>query len=422
MAQTKKNCCPFGYLIAVLLVGLFAGGIGGALVSDWMFDVGFQSFSGKYVSNEKTVEERVYVEESRLIEAREMVAPAVVSVVQLKEIRMVSAPSNFPFFFQFPGFEDPFFNPQPEAQPEDGEEPQKRVVGGGTGFIITEEGWVVTNKHVVIDETAEYHVILNDGTEYMAEVLSKDVFNDLAVLQIQAKEDESLPKLPTVKLGDSDKLQIGQRVLAIGNALAEYQNTTTAGIVSATGRQIVASDSFGRSRETLTGLIQTDAAINPGNSGGPLVNLNGEVIGINTAIESGAEGIGFAIPINDVKPIIASLEQYGRIVRPILGVRYIILTEEKAKELQLTGVTHGALLVGNPEQGEFAVIPGMPADKAGLQMADVILAIDGKDITVDYTLQDAIRNKQPEDEVTLKVWRSGEEMEVKVTLGRSGEE
>lgn len=420
MVKIRKSH-SFGALFLVLLVGLVAGGIGGAGVTNWILGTQGINFL-QSVGNDSTaiVEERVYVEESQLIEARKKVAPAVVSVVQLKEMRSVVGPSNFPFF-SFPGFEDPFMNPS--VQPKQEGESQKRVVGGGTGFIITKGGWVLTNKHVVNDETAEYRVILNDGTEYPAEVLSKDPFNDVAILQIKSKEEEEgLPVLPVAKLGDSDKMQIGQRVLAIGNALAEYQNTTTAGIISATGRQIVASDSFGRSRETLTGLMQTDAAINPGNSGGPLINLNGEVVGINTAIEAGAEGIGFAIPVNDVKPIVKSLEQYGRIVRPILGVRYIILTEEKAKELELTGVTHGALLVGNPEEGLFAVIPGKAADKAGLKMMDVILAVEGKDITVNYTLQDAIRNKQPGDELTLKVWRSGGELEVKVALGMNEEE
>ena len=167
-------------------------------------------------------------------------------------------------------------------------------------------------------------------------------------------------------------------------------------------------------------LIQTDAAINPGNSGGPLINLAGQVIGINVATAYAAEGIGFAIPINNVKPVIDSIQEYGKIVRPILGVRHMVLTEEYAKELQLD-VENGALLVGDETAGEFAVIPGSPADKVGLKMEDVILQFNGKDITVDYTLQDAIRQHKPGDKIKLNVWRSGETFDVEVELGSSAD-
>ena len=149
------------------------------------------------------------------------------------------------------------------------------------------------------------------------------------------------------------------------------------------GRHITASDGAGQA-ETLSGLLQTDAAINPGNSGGPLVNMKGQVIGVNVAIAASANNIGFAIPFNDVKPIIESVQKHGKIVRPLLGVRYQILTDEKAKELQLQGVSDGALLVGDEGTGEFAVIPGGPADKAGLKKGDVVLEVDGKKITQDF--------------------------------------
>jgi serine protease Do len=291
---------------------------------------------------------------------------------------------------------------------------QHQKVGGGTGFIVTADGLVLTNRHVVADENASYTVIVNDSTEYDAEVVSRDTINDIAVVRIKDKDGKAVSGLPVVTLGDSTKIQIGQKVIAIGNALAEYENSVTTGVISAKGRSIQAGTGSGDS-ENLINLIQTDAAINPGNSGGPLVNLNGEVIGINTAMASGAQGIGFAIPISDVAPLIASVKENGKIVRPYLGVRYMMLDQKKADELKID-VEGGALLTGDEAKGEFAVVPGSPADKAGLKMKDVILEIDGTKVSVENPLQSLIARKSPKDVVTLKVWRSGETMEIKVTL------
>ncbi|MBI2453236.1 trypsin-like peptidase domain-containing protein [Candidatus Peregrinibacteria bacterium] len=402
--------------LSVIILSFFAGIIGGG-VSAYVID---ESRIVQPQGAKRIVEERQYIEESALISAREKVAPSVISIVQLREVQ-TSSQSFTPFdnfFFGFPGFEQPTQPQNPEQN--SGQEPEKRVVGGGTGFIISKSGLALTNKHVVNDDASEYIAVMNDGTEYGVKIVGKDSFNDLAVIQITEKDGGKLQKeLPIAELGDSNALKIGQRVLAIGNALAEYDNTTTAGIISAKGRDIVASDSFGGSREQLSGLIQTDAAINPGNSGGPLVNLEGQVIGINTAIDAQANGVSFAIPINDVKPILASIEQYGKIVRPILGVRYIILTEEKAKELGLTDVTHGAFLVGDYNNGELAVIAGGPADKAGLKVEDVILELDGQSIDKDNTLQSVILKHKPGDKVQLKVWRKGETLDATVELGVS---
>jgi serine protease Do len=238
------------------------------------------------------------------------------------------------------------------------------------------------------------------------------------VLRMKDSEKKKVKDLPTVELGNSSNLQIGQRVVAIGNALAEYQNSVTTGIISAKGREIQAGTSTGA--ESLVNLLQTDAAINPGNSGGPLVNLEGQVVGINTAIASGAQGIGFAIPIDDIKPLIKSIKENGKIVRPFLGVRYILLDEAKAKQLKID-VKGGALLTGDEANGEFAVVPGSPADKAGLQMKDVIQEVDGKEITTDAPLQAMIANHAPGDTVTLKIWRSGKTMDVKVKLEEAKE-
>ena len=289
--------------------------------------------------------------------------------------------------------------------------PQK--IGGGSGFIVTSDGLVLTNKHVVDDGEADFTVVTSDGTEYPAEVVSRDTINDIAVVRMKDGKDKKAKDLPTVDLGSSADLQIGQRVVAIWNALAEYQNSVTTGIISAKGRTITAGTMDGS--ENLANLLQTDAAINPGNSGGPLVNLQGQVVGVNTAIASGAQGIGFAIPIDDIKPLITNVKANGKIVRPFLGVRYILMDAAKAKELKID-VEGGALLTGDEANGEFAVVPGSPADKSGLKMKDVILEVDGTKVTSDAPLQAMIANHNPGDTVTLKVWRSGKTMDVKVKL------
>ena len=364
---------------------------------------------------------RTFVEESSFTEAIEKVRPSVVSIILSKDIQLgrsaqIDPFMNDPFFRQFFGNHSPFTVPDSGSVQA---ETRRQQIGGGSGFVVTKGGLVITNRHVVSDDAADYTVVLSDGQEFPAKLVSRDTLNDLAVIQIQPKEGQSkLPEFTPVVFGDSTGLKVGQRVLAIGNALAEYQNTVTSGIVSGIGRQIVASDGMGSS-EMLSGLLQTDAAINPGNSGGPLVNLAGEVIGVNVAVAA-ANGIGFALPSADVLPIVESVEKTGKIVRPVLGARYMLLTEDRAKELQLEGVKNGAFLVaGEESQGEFAVIPGGPAERAGLKKGDVILEIEGKKITPEYGLQEAIRNKKPGDRIKMQVWRSGTVAEKTVELGEA---
>lgn len=282
--------------------------------------------------------------------------------------------------------------------------------GGGTGFILTSDGLIVTNKHVV-DSQAQYKVVLNDGRIFDATVKAVDPFNDLAIVKIEAKD------LPTVEIGSSDDLQIGQYVLAIGNTLGEFKNSVTMGVVSAKQRSIEAG-STGSQSEKLTGLIQTDAAINPGNSGGPLVNLKGQVVGINTAIASpsgGSIGVGFAIAIDTVKNAIESVRKTGEIVRPYLGVRYLPVTKALQK-LNNLPVDYGALVSRGQTQGEVAVLPGSPADKAGIQENDIILEVNGERVTEEDSLPKRISEHQVGDEVTLKYLRRGEEQTVKVKL------
>jgi serine protease Do len=280
--------------------------------------------------------------------------------------------------------------------------------GGGTGFIITNDGMIVTNKHVVDDDKATYTVFTSDGKDYAAKIIAKDPYNDLAVIKIDATG------LSTVDLGDSDNLQIGQWVVAIGNALGEFSNSVTVGVVSAKERQITASGSVGLT-ESLEGLIQTDAAINPGNSGGPLVNLKGQVIGINTAVAGNAQGIGFAIPINTVKKAIDSIEKSGKIIRPMIGVRYVPITKEIAKVNKLS-VDHGIWILRGATRSDVAVVPGSPADKAGIVENDIILSINGDDINEKQSLIKLLQKYNVGDEVQLKVLRKGKEMTIKVTL------
>lgn len=279
--------------------------------------------------------------------------------------------------------------------------------GGGTGFIITSDGMIATNKHVVSDASATYTVFTSDGKNYPAKIVATDPFNDLAVIKIEASG------LPVVDLGDSDKLQVGQWVIAIGNALGEFNNTVTVGVISAKDRKITASG--GGSSENLEGLLQTDAAINAGNSGGPLVNLAGQVTGINTAVAGSAQGIGFAIPINSVKSALDSIKKTGKISRPMLGVRYLPVNKELAKANQLP-IDHGAWVLPGTQSGEVAVVPGSPADKAGIVENDIITQIDGADITENSSLQKLLSKYNIGDEVELTILHKGDEKKIKLKL------
>ncbi len=271
--------------------------------------------------------------------------------------------------------------------------------GSGTGFIISADGLILTNKHVVQAgqaKTAQYRIILNNGKEYYAQLVGKDPSGDLAVLKIFDKN------LPFVELGDSDRLQVGQSVIAIGNALGRYQNSATKGIISGLGRSIVASDLVG-DVESLDNVIQTDADINPGNSGGPLIDLEGRVVGISTAIDKGGTAIGFAIPINDARPVVRSVKERGYIVRPRLGVRYIMLTPELAQDNKLAR-DYGAWIVKG-KNGEPAVVKDSPAFKAGLRQGDIIFEINAIPLKGNMTLSSLIQRYQPGDKIGLKIQR-----------------
>ncbi len=350
--------------LTVVLGAAFIAGLIGGIVSDF---VGFESV------DDKLVEEHAYIEDSKIIDAIDEVMPAVVSIVSADGLTLDI---------------------------------------GGTGFIVDSSGLILTNKHVVIDKSVEYKAVLNDGTQYPVEVLSEDPFDDISVLKIVS--DTAL-NLPVVEFGDSDDLKIGQRAIAIGNALAVYGNTVTSGIISAKGRDVLAYNDFGDAVQNMSGLIQTDAAINLGNSGGPLINLDGQVIGMNAALAESANNIGFAIPINDIKPVLESIKKNGKIIRAVLGVNFLMLDKVQAGQFDAS-LDHGALLIDGEGSKRYAVAPNSAALKAGLREMDIILSVDDVEINMNSPLHKIIRTYNPGDTVKLNVWRDGKIIEVEVVL------
>lgn len=281
----------------------------------------------------------------------------------------------------------------------------------GTGIIVTSDGYILTNKHV-IDGATKISVVLDDGTTFTdVEVAAVDSLNDVAFLKVDGVSD-----LKAATLGDSKTISVGQQVIAIGNALGQYQNSVTSGIISGTGRSLTATDSTGSMSETLSDMIQTDAAINSGNSGGPLVNAAGEVIGINTATSSTAENMGFAIPISSVKGMLAQLVEKGEASRAYIGAYSVEITPELAKEYNLP-VSAGAYLYSSSKYS--AVISGSPAEKAGLKDKDIITAVNGVKIGSAGSLSSLIGEYKPGDIVQLTVIRDGKEIAVNVELGAS---
>jgi len=370
------------------IAGGIVGGFSGGLISKYVR--GFSS--GTDAGNQQQLQQNLVVQEdSATIDVVNAVTPGVGSVIATKD---VPTGTTSPF--------DLFFPPTGPAT-----NTEQREVSAGTGFIISSDGLILTNKHVVEDTEADYRFITNDDTTYAATVLGRDPFNDLAILKIEAND------LPVVKLGDSSGLQLGETVIAIGNTFSRYRNTITKGIISGIGRTIEAGNGNGQS-ETLDEVIQTDAAINPGNSGGPLIDLAGNVIGINTAVASG-ENIGFAIPINAAKPIIKSAIDEGKVVRPFLGIRYVAVTPAVQASNNLP-VDYGAYIAAGTAQAP-AISPDSAAAKAGLQEGDIILEIDGQRIDEDHTLTQIMRNHEPGDVVSLKVRRGDDELTLSATLG-----
>lgn len=282
------------------------------------------------------------------------------------------------------------------------------VETAGTGIVVSKDGYVLTNSHVIPENVTNIQVMMSDETVYSnVRVVGRDPFNDIAFLKIANVAD-----LKPASLGDSSTAQVGQKVVAIGNALGQYQTSVTAGIISAMGRPLTASSGINGQTENLENLLQTDAAINPGNSGGPLVNLKGEVIGINTAVAASAEGIGFAIPINDAAGLIKSVMKNGRVDRAYLGVHYVMITPTIAADEKLP-VKQGAYV--KTLEGS-AVIVGSPAAKAGLEDGDIITQVDGKKVDRRNPLSSLLSFYTVDEKIELTVLRDGKEQVLKATL------
>ncbi len=405
MNEKNKILKNFGLvIIAVLLFAIASPGSSNLNIvsklenSDWNLLSSINKAVSSAFGQSQLYQSQLDLEQA-VIDTAKRVSPAVVSIIQTKDVPVIEQYYSSPF-----GPDDPFNFLFPQFR-QNGTE--KQEVGGGSGFIISSDGIIATNKHVVSDAQSEYTVLTNDGKRYPARILARDPLQDLAVLKIEATN------LPTVALGDSNSIQVGQFVVAIGNSLGEFSNTVSFGVVSGIRRNISASGQGGV-QETLDEVIQTDAAINPGNSGGPLLNLKGEVIGINTAMATGAENIGFAIPINKVKSNISSVQRTGKITYPFLGVRYVIINNEVQAQRNLS-VDYGAL-VSQGSQGESAITPGSPAEKAGIRTGDIILEANGRKITPDNTLSSVIQSLRSGETIHLKVLRSGQAIDVDAVL------
>lgn len=279
----------------------------------------------------------------------------------------------------------------------------------GTGIVVSKDGYILTNRHVV-SSASKVKVVMADGTTHEdVQVVGTDPLNDVAFLKIDGVSD-----LRAATLGDSSTVRIGQEVIAIGNSLGQYQNTVTSGIISGKGRPVSAGDGSGGSTESLTDLLQTDAAINPGNSGGPLLNVSGQVIGMNTAVAANAQGIGFAIPINATKGTLKSVLAGKGVQRAYLGLRYVPLTAAVAKQYNLS-VTEGAYVVGG-ENSATGVVSEGPADKAGVKDKDIITKINGLTVGRQGGVSSLIGEYAPGDTVELVIVRDGRELTTKVTL------
>ena len=340
-----------------------------------------------------SLNQKILNEESVVIDVAEKASPSVVTIGVTKTQRVLDLFGANPFAGPFG-----FFDQQPSGQ----EETVKQDVG--SGFIVDESGLIVTNKHVVADSQAQYRVITKNDQEYSAEKIYRDPVDDLAILKINANKGKLVP----IELGSSDNLKVGQFVMAIGTALGEFRHTVTTGVISGLGRGITAGSAYESYAEQLDNVIQTDAAINPGNSGGPLLNSAGQVIGINVAVATAGQNIGFALPINLVKDSLQNFQQTGQFERAFLGIRYRMIDRDLAL---MNEVPQGAYII--------EVVAGAAADNAGIKQGDIVTDFDGQSVREENPLAKMINKKKAGDQVMVKIWRDGETMEKTVTLKSS---
>lgn len=334
---------------------------------------------------------------SPIVEIAKRVCPAVITIIVSKDLPKIDG------FYMLP------FGGQDIIMPKIGKGKREMTkIGGGSGFIVSKDGYIITSCHVVQDPSAEYMIVAEPTKKYPAKVLARDPINDIAILKIEAKN------LPYLDLGDSSEIQLGEEIVAVGNALGEFHDTISSGIVSGLSRFIQATNGLTNQSERLRGLIQTDAAINPGNSGGPLINMAGRVIGINTAVVMGAQNIGFAIPIDYAKRDLEEVKKYGKIKLPFLGIKYIIISKEIAEKNKLP-VEYGALIV-RERLGELPVAKDSAAEKAGLKEFDIILEAKDEKINIENTMSHILQKCQIGEEIKLKVLREKKEIIIKVKL------
>ncbi len=383
------------------IVGGITGAVGALFISSTIGLEPFLKLSFREPTNQNSHIENLMEEESATIAVVEAATPSVVSVIIKKERgKVYSDYSDFgPFFFD-PGSTE-------ELTKEESEELIE--VSSGTGFFVTEDGYIITNKHVASVQNTNLFIVTNDGEELEAKFVDADPFLDIAILKVEGNG------FPIAKLGDSDGIRIGQTVIAIGNTLSEFRNTVTKGVISGRDRKLTAGVSSNAS-EVIEQAIQTDAAINPGNSGGPLINLLGEVIGINTAVSISGQAVGFAIPINVAKRAISDIKEFGKIVRPWLGIRYTIITNEDIEDVTVQFKIGALIQSSNTKAENDAVFIGSPADKAGLMDGDIIVAVNDKELTENISLAETLASHRPGESIKITFIRKNESREVQVVL------
>lgn len=368
-------------LVIVLVVAVLGGAISDRIFGYRVLDRIFPRFNSGSLSQLPT-NQKVVNEESVVIDVVNKVSS---SVVTINLSTTQTATPDLSQFFRFV--------------------PQNVTQDIATGFIVSKDGLIVTNKHVVSDTSGKYKVITKDNKSYDVQKIYRDPANDIAILKINPSAAASGQALVPVEMGDSSKLKVGQFVIAIGTALGEFRNTVTTGVVSGIGRSITAGSPYEGSAEQLDNVIQTDAAINPGNSGGPLINSSGQVIGVNAAVSESGQNIGFALPINLIKDSLNNFNNTGQFSRPFLGIRYQMISKEVAI---MNEVPEGAYVI--------EVVANSPAEKAGLEKGDIVTKMDGQKLSDTVSIANLISKKKVGDTVELTVWRNNSDKTIRVVL------
>lgn len=392
--NTKKqpNFVGFGTVVLVaivtLIISFFANLISSGVIS--LIFVASTTPKNNQTIVQEVTNTKITNEESAVVDVAKIARESVVSVIISRDLSKL----------------------EKTQEKFDGLDPDTPIqIGSGSGFVVSQDGYIVTNRHVVEEANDDYTVVFDNGDILTAKVLARDTLLDIAIIKVEPTEP-----LKAISLGSSESLQVGQTAIAIGNSLGEFSNSVSKGIISGLGRTIVATNEDGTSTDVLDEIIQTDASINQGNSGGPLLDINGNVIGVNVARSQDGENIGFSIPIDSVKFVLDSVQKTGKIQRPYLGVQYTIITSSFANKNGLS-VNYGALVSQNEDSA--AIVPNSPADKAGIRQGDIILEIDGQKIDAQNDLRRIIQKKKVDDVVKLKILRDDKNLEIGVKLEAS---